>query len=113
MKNPQTTKEPKLTEEQESKKRFFERYVWVDGRKRRPDFGDWLTIETGEEMWEFIANEITLAEKRVVERFDRYAAYCGCGDAIERTGLYPDEATYHCFGCDETYQLINKKDNNK
>lgn len=35
-------------------------------------------------------------------------AYCDCGDALERTGLYPNESTYYCMGCDETYVLTTK-----
>lgn len=46
------------------------------------------------------------AEKKSDERMDEYIAYCDCGDALERKELYPNEATYYCFGCDKTYRLI-------
>lgn len=38
-----------------------------------------------------------------------YIAYCECGDALERKELYPSKATYHCFGCNKTFKLVEQK----
>src|SRR5690606_21714577 len=47
-----------------------------------------------------LSQELQKAESR--QKSDS-TAFCDCGDALERTGLYPGEATYYCLGCDETY----------
>lgn len=48
----------------------------------------------------------TLARDEGKKELDICVAYCDCGDALERTKLYPGEAEYFCFGCDETYTLV-------
>lgn len=57
---------------------------------------------------EVIASEIAKARQDVLAEYNKWIAYCDCGDALERTRLYPSEATYYCMGCDKTYELKSK-----
>lgn len=38
-----------------------------------------------------------------------FIAYCSCGDSLERSDLYPNEATYYCMGCDKTFKLEQRE----
>lgn len=56
-----------------------------------------------------VEKEIDKARDEEHDRVEEWFAYCSCGDSMDRTGLYPNEAKYYCFGCDKYYQLIESK----
>ena len=50
-------------------------------------------------------DQILFLLNKEIEKERKYIAFCSCGDSLERTGLYPNEAKYYCSGCDKTYTL--------
>lgn len=62
---------------------------------------------TVQEAIDLINQEIQTAVQKERSNIE-HIAFCNGGDALDRTGLYPNEATYHCMGCDETYILVTK-----
>lgn len=58
-----------------------------------------------DEIKSFIRSLLLSEKNKAREESDKYTAYCECGDALERTKLYPGEAEYYCFGCDKHYKL--------
>jgi hypothetical protein len=60
------------------------------------------------EIKNFILKVAKTARADERERYNQYIAYCECSDALERKELYPNQATYYCFGCDKII-LVEKK----
>lgn len=90
-----------MTKKEEILKRFRERFVVTP--QPRGVSGQIVPIQqvraTPEELESFLSSVVDEGEG------DEYRAYCNCGDALDRTGLYPNEAIYYCSGCDRTYGL--------
>lgn len=57
-----------------------------------------------------VESSLDQVRQETTEENDEYFAYCECGDALERTGLYPKEAKYYCSGCDKTYVLKQQRE---